>query len=576
MELIASPATTLLNGSKESSDFLTDPLFDIEILRGEKLKGLPFITDPLKEEESCETTTEVKPFSFCNPSPSTLISSFFDLSQKQQQQLPLNENLENNSVFGRDETKFQVRKSITFSSLPQSSLSSGANIYISGRSIPIQMLSTIERVGVIPYMKLLATSSLQSKKAFSAEEEKIGSVSKYWFAFGIDAVHGELTDCGGKRTSALEPIERTAVRELYEESMTLFDYRKRECDILNSPVVTNGKTCIFFLRIHPPFSKSGFPFDLPKLFVSRRRQLLSGKCDVEKKYDHHNHQQILQGEGNGGNKTIAFSKETPRASLSQNKHGIVLKTPRGGEQLKSYSDYLNGKHHSSTEEREDIFEIKIQKTEDMGEEVESTGNDTNASLYSVANAEDDTHDSSLLFRAKTTTSEISSSRRPQRQRRRPVFFENSLMYWIPFEDVKNLTRHKASLKGGVFTKGYHMSPVPMSTISLSAICGREDPTINEISKLISTARDNFESIKDISSSATSSSSLMSSPPVAPLTIGIGSTATFSSKKKLSLSLSQNIIASSKDESEIPFNHPFLYENIRKILFDQFENIKEYL
>jgi hypothetical protein len=81
-----------------------------------------------------------------------------------------------------------------------------------------------------------------------------------FFVMGVDFVHGELTDCGGTRMKG-ELIEETAARELYEESAQLFDFRSAEWKwwiAESSPIITDGKMCIFFVRISPPM-QYGFP-----------------------------------------------------------------------------------------------------------------------------------------------------------------------------------------------------------------------------------------------------------------------------------------------------------------------------
>jgi hypothetical protein len=77
---------------------------------------------------------------------------------------------------------------------------------------------------------------------------------------GVDFVHGELTDCGGLRMKG-ELIEDTAVRELYEESAQLFDFRSTGWKRFISefcPVITDGNMCIFFVKIATPMY-FGFP-----------------------------------------------------------------------------------------------------------------------------------------------------------------------------------------------------------------------------------------------------------------------------------------------------------------------------
>jgi hypothetical protein len=554
---------------------------------------------------------------------------------------------------------------------------SSTEAFISGRSIPSSMLLTIERVGVIPYVKLLASSSL-SKKNFTDEEKRLASFSKIWFAFGIDAKYGELTDCGGRRTSMLEPIERTAARELYEESTTLFDYRKRECDILNSPVITNGKICIFFLRIQIPvaMSKCGFPFSLPHLFVSKGIQIMN-KVSSTVNNPRQQQRRTTSSESSSVMKVAASPAslvciETPSFSSSdyrvfadkcdyddqlpppqqkqqrrktfetfplsltlssnlnrQNKSGRIYKRNNNALNIE-YPEYLDffkklcppndplyenhgGGGHATTEARDDddgdVRKEKEEEDVNSNEEMFKSSSslhlledplfdsyfpkeDELAHRFSFFNSKlpppppSAFKDSSVYKRnihASVTSSkdkrsssfltESSSSAR-EKHEERTAFFENSLMYWIPYDDISKLISLKAVRGSSNYSKGYNMSPVPISSASRpyakeSAIfLPVENPTDYEISQLILKAKQNSVLLPHSSASSRKSSSVLSDIQT-PSHI-------LPKKKPYGTMMSNNIIASALSSDDIPLNHPFLYENVRKVLSFRFDNVKEFL
>lgn len=116
--------------------------------------------------------------------------------------------------------------------------------------VPLSTRAYTKRAGVIPYCV---------------------TARGIWFMVGVDAENGELTDFGGHRKPC-ESIEATAARELFEESAKLIDIRRNARDNLStSPLVTDGETCIFFLRVDE--SCVGSVDTLPLLF-SRAREIL--------------------------------------------------------------------------------------------------------------------------------------------------------------------------------------------------------------------------------------------------------------------------------------------------------------
>jgi hypothetical protein len=105
--------------------------------------------------------------------------------------------------------------------------------------IPEETRSKIIRSGVIPYTV--------PKIRPSSSELFLPKKTQIFFAVGIDSAGGEITDCGGLSWKR-EKLEQTAARELYEESMGIFDIRDTPEVLLTCPIVANGDTCIFFWR----------------------------------------------------------------------------------------------------------------------------------------------------------------------------------------------------------------------------------------------------------------------------------------------------------------------------------------
>lgn len=128
-----------------------------------------------------------------------------------------------------------------------------STIYPSLYEVPQGVLSGIRRVGIIPYCYITPRKR----------------DPELWFAVGIDAKYGELTDCGGGRILD-EPIEYAAARELYEESMKIFDFSKKINKIKQSVLATDGTVCVFFVRVSPYTTRYGFPDKLASDFSSLR------------------------------------------------------------------------------------------------------------------------------------------------------------------------------------------------------------------------------------------------------------------------------------------------------------------
>jgi hypothetical protein len=130
-----------------------------------------------------------------------------------------------------------------------------ARFYPSGFMLP--NYERINRVGIIPYTRHPQTGLL-------------------WFAVCIDAKNGDMSDCGGHRLSSHESLSNAATRELYEESIGIFNLRMLlDSDelVYSSPVATNGTTAIFFLKVDTYENPVlyGFPDDLPAMFAKKRQ-----------------------------------------------------------------------------------------------------------------------------------------------------------------------------------------------------------------------------------------------------------------------------------------------------------------
>lgn len=128
-----------------------------------------------------------------------------------------------------------------------------------------------ERLIIPPPPPYLLKENLENAQlAFSTDK----SVN-IWFALGVDARFGELTDCGGFR-GRLESIVDTAVRELQEESMGIFNFSSSagRIKIQNSPAIVGEKSCIVFVEIDNPLN-FGFPDKLPHAFMCSRSSFLN-------------------------------------------------------------------------------------------------------------------------------------------------------------------------------------------------------------------------------------------------------------------------------------------------------------
>lgn len=126
-----------------------------------------------------------------------------------------------------------------------------------GSDLPFDIRVNIRRAGIVPYC--IYTDAAHRGDARNA--------SSKWFMVGVDAENGEITDFGGHRKPS-ESIEAAAARELFEETSKLVDIRRHACELLsNSPIVTDGTTCIFFLLLDSRNPNFGFVDELPILFM---------------------------------------------------------------------------------------------------------------------------------------------------------------------------------------------------------------------------------------------------------------------------------------------------------------------
>lgn len=128
-------------------------------------------------------------------------------------------------------------------------------VFQGSKEIPQEIRKNIRRSGVIPYcvkyhnyhhiiIDPLVDDVVTNTSTSVSEQTPI-----IYFGVAIDSASGELTDCGGKMNEK-EIIENTAARELYEESLGLFDIRKDCKSILsNSLCAINKDVCIFFVNI---------------------------------------------------------------------------------------------------------------------------------------------------------------------------------------------------------------------------------------------------------------------------------------------------------------------------------------
>lgn len=173
--------------------------------------------------------------------------------------------------------------------------------YPRGSMIPPHVLATISRAGVIPYCiastRALPLSngalgdswrregfselSLPEGKTFmqgvsinetaQAEINCAAAESALWFAVAIDAQFGELTDCGGRRKTC-ESVETTASRELYEESVRIFEMIYDTDIVRDSPAIVGEGVCVYFVRVTP--YGFGFPDRLAPIFSSIRKHIV--------------------------------------------------------------------------------------------------------------------------------------------------------------------------------------------------------------------------------------------------------------------------------------------------------------
>jgi len=471
---------------------------------------------------------------------------------------------------------------------------SNIKFFTTGRAIPLDVVSSIERVGVIPYVKFpvvhsqpfvkiktyeddtfylnsscevapksqssmmrfvpkhhrqnpLSQESDQTVDILSLHEEA-GAISRYWFAMAVDAQYGELTDCGGKRESFLEPIERTAVRELYEESMGVFDFRKRECEILNSHAITNGTTCIFFVRVHPS-DRYGFPYNLPSLFQKNKQSWfnnVSGSSDPSV---------LTPAFRRGGSTPTHVPTPTTRFRTryvisQQNQKKYPFRTPQN-----------SNNHH-----RQDIF-----------------GN-----VSEVPPLQPNT---------STLTSSLPSLISSSSSRGHNAFFENSCMYWIPGSDLEKILEIRTKK---VNKKKYHISPIPFTRLSSNTTFPFNGESVFneteiELSRLIQLEKDTGRLPKKKLTFLTPTSL----PPHDPLASGENLTSqtitTCPIKREEDPAIMTMTYQKREDEPLQTFptsptsfstsattsvttiiKHPFMYETIRKLLYPVWSVFKEKL
>lgn len=150
-----------------------------------------------------------------------------------------------------------------------------SRLYERARDIPPEVAKKISRSGVIPYYVPPPERTLQLSEMARRE-------SPLWFALGIDANHGELTDAGG-RCRPDESLELAAARELAEESNHIFEVSAEE--LSECPVVVGRDACIFFWNIgspvyedenwiYYPFGAGLFPDRLASTFALARCALV--------------------------------------------------------------------------------------------------------------------------------------------------------------------------------------------------------------------------------------------------------------------------------------------------------------
>lgn len=176
--------------------------------------------------------------------------------------------------------------------------------YPSGEQIPEVSLAAIRRVGIVPYCRLSCRETYRQRKSQHAQADAVfmqgagkckptssfaeiepaAELADVWFALAIDSQFGELTDCGGRRKfmgQATESIESTASRELYEESLRIFDARYDQTVVRQSPAIVSGSLCVFFVYIDAP-EHFGFPDRLASVFATLRSVATEGPVNSAK------------------------------------------------------------------------------------------------------------------------------------------------------------------------------------------------------------------------------------------------------------------------------------------------------
>lgn len=186
---------------------------------------------------------------------------------------------------------------------------SQSTFFISIKHVPDFILKTVKRSGIIPticiprvpkssdeFISQIIIDSSRFDDVFFNRPSKLDNINHLisypkitkkgegidlelklinecstWFAFAVDDKFKELTDCGGFKERN-EKIEDAAIRELYEESAGLFDFRSVQWRYVISnltPVIISEGICIFFPQIKTP-CYYGFPFDLPHDFLNNK------------------------------------------------------------------------------------------------------------------------------------------------------------------------------------------------------------------------------------------------------------------------------------------------------------------
>jgi hypothetical protein len=71
--------------------------------------------------------------------------------------------------------------------------------------------------------------------------------NKLWFGFGVDSVYNEYTDFGGKIEKKDKNIVETALRELKEESLNIFDIPYNQ--VTNNIILYNNTMAVVFIKL---------------------------------------------------------------------------------------------------------------------------------------------------------------------------------------------------------------------------------------------------------------------------------------------------------------------------------------